>query len=72
VHIVLRTLLRIAEHVVGLGEQPEPFAVPGSLVIRMETLGEQPVHAVDGVWFRVGADLQHLVVVGREVFRHPD
>jgi hypothetical protein len=48
----------------------EPILVPGFLVVRVEALREKPVDAVDGVGLRVGAHLEHFVVVRLSVIRH--
>src|SRR4029077_5211381 len=38
--------------------------VAGFRVVRMKSRGQQPVHAMNGFRFGVGADLQLLVVIG--------
>ena len=61
--VVLRAPLGIAQHFIGFSELAEARRLAGLRVIRVEALREQPIHAVNRLGLRVGADLHRFVVV---------
>lgn len=56
-NVVSGAPLRVAESLIGVGDETERFRVPGFLVIWMKTLGLDAVDAMDGLLIGVGADL---------------
>jgi hypothetical protein len=59
--------LGIAEDLIGVGDGTERRRVAGFLVIRVETLGLDAIHAMDGLLIGVGADLEGFVIVNEHL-----
>src|SRR5206468_5349389 len=71
-NVILGASSGIPEDMVCLGQHAKLLRVARGLIVRMETLREQTIDAVDGVRISVRADLQHLVIVDDAGFGHPD
>ena len=61
--IVPGPLLRITEHLVGFGEQPESGLIPRLGIVGMQASREQPVDPMNRLGLSVRADLQNFVIV---------
>lgn len=61
--IVGGTPLRIAQGLISVGNETEPFGVPRFPVIWMKPLGLHAIDAMDSLLIGVRADLKGLVVI---------
>ena len=61
--IVNRALLRIGQHGITFEQPPEQLPVARVLVVRMVTLGQNPIDAMNGLRIRFRTQLQQFVVV---------
>ena len=61
--VVSRPGFWFAQHAIRFRDHPEAARVTGFGIVRMKTLREETVHAMNRVQLSVGADLQGLVVI---------
>src|SRR6266446_4189175 len=55
---------------VGFGYSSELVRVAGVRIVGVKPLSQQPVNSLDGVHRRVGADLQHFVMINERSTAH--
>jgi hypothetical protein len=68
--VISRSLLGISQNRVGLKDYPKSALIASLLIVWMEPTRQQPVDTIDRAWLGVSTDLQHFVIIVRDVFIH--